>query len=127
MEHRWGHRLAVNEPVRLRAQRGQWVRGRICNASISGAFIITRLSAAALSHVSIRFARSRGTKLEELQGQVVRSTREGLAIEWTEFAPTRVRTLMLIPVFEALGSIPVPSPAGRAPGPLPQPYRMRGD
>ncbi|SRR5581483_2562989 len=97
MEHRWGHRHEVSEQVRVRARGGQWVRGCISNASISGAFIVTRLSAAPLSHLSVRFSRSRGSHTEELEGQVVRSTRKGLAIEWTEFAPTRVRTLMLIP------------------------------
>jgi len=111
MEHRWGHRLEVNQPVRLRVRGGQWVSGRIRNASISGAFITSRLSVMPLSHITVRFPGSRGKQSEEraaqeLQGQVVRSTRAGLAVEWLEFAPTRVRTLIFIPVFEALWSAP---------------------
>ena len=102
MEHRWGHRHEVSEQVRLRARDGQWVRGCIRNASISGAFIVTRMPAAPLSHVSVRFTKSRGSRTEELEGEVVRRTREGLAIEWTEFAPTRVRALMLLPASESL-------------------------
>src|SRR5581483_5428567 len=102
MEHRWGHRHEVSEQVRLRARGGHWVRGCIRNASISGAFIVTRMSAAPLSPVSVRFSRSRGSRTEEVEGQVVRCTLAGLAIEWTEFAPSRVRTLMLIPASESL-------------------------
>lgn len=125
MEHRWGQRLVLNEPVRLRVQGGRWVGGRICNASISGALIVTRMSAAPLSRVSVRFTAPRGTRADELQAEVVRSTREGLAIEWTEFAPKRVRTLMLIPVFETLWSprettVRESTQAPRAPRPAPR-------
>lgn len=121
MEHRWGHRLEVNEPVRLRVRGGQWVNGRIRNASISGAFIATRLSVTPLAHISVRFPKSRGTRTEELgaqelEGQVVRSTRTGLAIEWLEFAPARVRTLIFIPAFEALWSAGAGSNGPGSPG-----------
>lgn len=111
----------MNQPVRLRVGGGQWVSGRIRNASISGAFITSRLSVMPLSPITVRFPSSRSKQSEELapqelDGLVVRSTRTGLAVEWREFAPARVRTLIFIPVFESLWSAPEGSGRPVSPG-----------
>jgi hypothetical protein len=103
MEHRWGHRHEVSRPIRLGNRSGVMARGRICNVSISGAFIVSPLPVALFSHVQVQFramvdGRRTSTTVE---GQVVRKDTTGFGIEWSEFAPEVVRALVMVPPFRA--------------------------
>jgi hypothetical protein len=65
------------------------------DVSISGAFIASPLPAPLLSYVQVQFTTADhgyqfGTAVE---GQVVRRTPQGFALEWCEFAPEVVSTL----------------------------------
>jgi hypothetical protein len=91
MEHRWGERLEVALPVRIRAPYGLVGSGLVTNFSVSGAFIATTLPVAPLSQVrvSFRFGR-RAARIMHLDGstfaaQVVRHNAAGFAVEWCEF------------------------------------------
>ena len=55
MEHRWGERIELDCPVRLELRDGTGVEGRLCNASISGAWIETgaRLPARSLAYAIV--------------------------------------------------------------------------
>ena len=91
MEHRWGERLEVALPVRIRAPFGLIGTGLVVNFSVSGAFIATTLPVALLSRVSVsfRFGR-RAARIMQLgsstfEAQVVRQNAAGFAVEWCEF------------------------------------------
>jgi PilZ domain len=103
MEHRWGHRREISRPVHVGTRGGVLARGRICNVSISGAFVITPLPVTLFSHVQLQFTamvagERRSTALE---GQVVRKDSTGFGIEWSEFAPEAARALLMVPAFRA--------------------------
>ena len=99
MEHRWGERLKVALPVRIDAACGLVGTGLVINFSVSGAFIASPLPVPLLSQVRVSFRlsartgslwRGNGTSLE---GQVVRRTATGFAIEWCEFGTDEVVAL----------------------------------
>jgi hypothetical protein len=91
MEHRWGERLEVALPVRIRAPYGLIGTGLVTNFSVSGAFIATTLPVTLLSQVrvSFRFGRRAARELHRdsstFAAQVVRQNAAGFAVEWCEF------------------------------------------
>jgi hypothetical protein len=110
MEHRWGHRHKVSRIVHLLTRSGREAPARICNVSISGAFIASPLSPELLSHVRIRFApmRRRLGNVGVVEAQVVRREEHGFAVEWCELAPPMIRALVRVPLYE-----PVQTPPSR--------------
>jgi PilZ domain len=92
MEHRWGERLEVALPVRIRAPFGLIGTGLVTNFSVSGAFIATTLPVAPLSQVRVTFpfgrraARNLQLSSSTFAAQVVRHNAAGFAVEWCEFA-----------------------------------------
>jgi PilZ domain len=103
MEHRWGHRYEVSRPVRLGTRGGVMARGKLCNVSISGAFIVSPLPVALFAHIQVQFramvdGRRTSTTVE---AQIVRREATGFGIEWSEFAPEVVRALVMVPPFRA--------------------------
>jgi hypothetical protein len=108
MEHRWGHRRKVSRIVHLLTRSGREAPARICNVSISGAYIVSPLSPELFSHLRIRFAptqRQLGNG-GVVEAQVVRREDHGFAVEWCELAPPVVRALVRAPLYE-----PVQTPA----------------
>lgn len=81
MEHRWGTRVEVNAPAVLRDTTGIHATARVCNASLSGAFIETRVRFPLLARVSVKTIARGG---EWLDGCVVRSDQNGIAVEWLD-------------------------------------------
>jgi hypothetical protein len=104
MEHRWGHRREISRTVHLDTRGGLGARGRICNVSISGAFIVSPLPVHLFSYVKIQFiAMLNGERsATALEGQVVRKNASGFGIEWCEFAPEAIRSLFAVPPFSAM-------------------------
>jgi hypothetical protein len=97
MEHRWGERLKVALPVRIRAACGLAGTGLVINFSVSGALIATSVPAALFSRVRISFGftRTPGRHLMQsrdgtFEGQVVRKNVAGFAVEWCEFGAAEV-------------------------------------
>ena len=87
MEHRWGERSLVRAAVRLHG--AIWdAAGYLRDASLSGAFVQTRLQVPAWTRVELSLS---GTRIAAF---VVRVTPDGLGIEWCEFAPHPVRKLL---------------------------------
>jgi hypothetical protein len=91
MEHRWGERLEVALPVRIRAPYGLIGSGLVTNFSVSGAFIATTLPVAPLSQVRVSFrfgrraARTMHLGSSTFAAQVVRQNAAGFAVEWCDF------------------------------------------
>jgi hypothetical protein len=91
MEHRWGERIEVALPVRIRAPYGLVGSGLVVNFSVSGAFIATTLPVASLSRVRVSFRLGRrAAQIVQLgssafAAQVVRHSAAGFAVEWCDF------------------------------------------
>jgi hypothetical protein len=96
MEHRWGERLTVTLPVRIRAAYGLVGAGMVTNFSVSGAFIVTTLPVALLTRVRVSFASAHRSRRRmraprpTFAGLVVRSDAAGFAVEWSEFGVAEI-------------------------------------
>jgi hypothetical protein len=103
MEHRWGHRHEIARTVRLETRAGTIARGRICNVSLSGAFIVSTVPVTLYSYIYIRFIATNGKQRagQVIEGQVIRRDATGFGIEWCEFAPDCVRALVMDHPFPA--------------------------
>jgi hypothetical protein len=91
MEHRWGHRLSSNIPVRLRCvqsrDNGCRCLGCLENISATGALIRTELGIRPASSVVVEtLAPALSLQGSELPASVVRASAGEIAVEWTEFA-----------------------------------------
>ena len=96
MEHRWGLRQAVNCPVRIRTRGGLIAPGRVCNVSISGAFVLMPLPVALLSYVEILIPQRQGRAMSTaIEGQVVRRTETGFGLEWCVLAPQALLSMVV--------------------------------
>mgnify|MGYP005811121831 CR=1 FL=1 len=82
IEHRWGSRRLLRESAELQTADGLSCRVCIENASLSGAFIETRLRLPLLSRVFVRPESAEGG--EWLGAFIVRTTDEGVGLEWLE-------------------------------------------
>jgi hypothetical protein len=98
MEHRWGARHAADHAVQLRTRDGVASQGRVVDVSISGALIATLMPAPTLSYIRVFLASDQPDRRARtmIEGQVVRHTAEGFALEWCEFAPDAVRALSTV-------------------------------
>ena len=99
MEHRWGHRLSTNIPVRLRCVQspdsGCRCLGCLETVSASGALIRTELGIQPAANVSIQtLDPALGLQGRELMASVVRASSGEIAVEWMEMASTGVSSVM---------------------------------
>ena len=103
MEHRWGNRHEISRPVHLGIRNGIAARGRICNVSISGAFVVSPLPVGLFAYVQVQFTAMLNGKRTStsVEGQVVRKDATGFGIEWCELAPDAVRALVVVPPFRS--------------------------
>ncbi|MGH8210770.1 MAG: PilZ domain-containing protein [Steroidobacteraceae bacterium] len=95
MEHRWGQRRETNQRVQLRTRTGTAGVGRVCDVSISGARLATALEVLLLAYVQLSVVTQHGKhkRHRAFEGQVVRRTADGFALEWRELAPAAVYAL----------------------------------
>ena len=84
MEHRWGHRIGVDLPVRITGNPFSVRAGRLVNLSVSGAFILTGGDLRKLSRVLIVIANPSMARHEAptLAAYVARKLGDGFGIEW---------------------------------------------
>jgi hypothetical protein len=92
MEHRWGERFRINLTVTVRDSKGWTAVARMRDVSISGAFLECRHAFDSASWVTVNFGH--GLSAAPVDGYIARLTREGLGIEWAEFAPTTITELL---------------------------------
>jgi len=91
VEHRWGERPSVRTRVSLRVGGGLRGIGHLRDVSVSGARIVTGLRVSQMAFVRIAFPSDAWAHRLSIEGQVVRHTEDGFAIEWCELAPEIVR------------------------------------
>jgi hypothetical protein len=103
-ESRWGERVNVNIPVHVSADALAGADGCMKNLSLSGALMKADvdLRLHSLVKVSIKAA-SPLQHAEAITGYVSRKLKEGVGVEWCEFAPSIVKDLLRSP------SIPLPN------------------
>jgi hypothetical protein len=99
MEHRWGERFSVDIVVRLGSRPYSTRTGRLTDVSMSGGSIKIGMDLRLLSRVQValvlpgRFPHA--TPI--ISAYVVRRHREGVGVEWCDFAPQAVVELLRSP------------------------------
>jgi len=103
-ESRWGERVNVNIPVQVSADALDGADGCMKNLSLSGALMKADvdLRLHSLIEVSIKMPSS-VQRAEAITAYVSRKVKEGVGVEWCEFAPSVVKDLLRSP------SIPLPN------------------
>src|ERR1700745_2448629 len=114
MEHRWGHRLSTNIPVRLRCiqspDTGCMCLGGFKSVSASGALIRTELGICPAPNVAVQtLAPALGLQGHELPASIVRASSGEIAVEWMEFASTGVSAVMTETMLNSDGEGPAPT------------------
>lgn len=97
MEHRWGERVPLNIPIRLSLARPFAVgSGRLRDLSVSGAWISTDHRVRMLSQIDIVLNPGRVMKSDSsvVAAYVTRQCKNGIGIEWCQFAPPTVAELL---------------------------------
>jgi hypothetical protein len=96
MEHRWGGRIAVDLAIRLAGRPYNVRQARLADLSASGAYIEVGLDLRLLSRVQIAIAlphhRTHPTPM--VAAYVVRRGKDGVGVEWCEYAPEPVLELL---------------------------------
>jgi len=98
MEHRWGERFEVDIAVRLGSRPYTIRTGRLIDLSMSGGCITIGMDLRVLCRVQValilpaRF--SQVTPLPVISAYVARRHREGVGVEWCDFAPQAVVDLL---------------------------------
>jgi PilZ domain len=104
MEHRLGQRVVTDVPVRIVGAPGALATGRLCDISVSGGFVRTRLRLPTLSLVEVTLpGRGMTAEARTVAGYVVRRTSNGIGVEWCDFAPQPI-ALLLLDGFHETGS-----------------------
>jgi hypothetical protein len=98
IEHRWGERVRVNIPVLVSAVALSGIDSCIKNISLSGALINSAcdLRLHSLIEVSIELP-SPSRRIAVIKAHVSRKLKEGVGVEWCEFAPSIVKDLLRSP------------------------------
>lgn len=106
MEHRWGERFAVDIVVRLGSRPYTVRTGRLIDLSMSGGSITIGMDLRVLSRIQVALvlpARlSRATPV--ISAYVARRHRDGVGVEWCDFAPQAVVELLRSPVASPPGA-----------------------
>jgi hypothetical protein len=97
-ESRWGERVNVDIPVQLSGDTLSGAEGCMRNLSLSGALVKADIDLGlhCLIQVSIKMP-SPSQCAEAVTAYVSRRSKEGVGIEWCEFAPVVVKDLLRSP------------------------------
>ena len=123
MEHRLGTRMPVSIPVRLDERRETLAFGRVVNVSLSGAYVETPTTVHPLLRVDVVCGRMLPDRSGSFRvaAYVTRATTQGLAVEWLEFAPAAIRTLIARAESQTRGRVASARETGKSPATMPGP------
>jgi hypothetical protein len=95
LEHRWGERVRVNIPVRVQTAWLPEADGCMKNLSLSGALMNSDcdLHLHSLIEISIPMPPP-SSRSAVIRAHVSRKFKEGVGIEWYEFAPNIIKDLV---------------------------------
>jgi hypothetical protein len=95
LEHRWGERIRVNIPVRVEAPALPGANGCMTNLSLSGALMKSDCDLRLHTLIEVSMALpAPSTRTAVIKAHVSRKFKEGVGIEWYEFAPNIIRYLL---------------------------------
>jgi hypothetical protein len=98
LEHRWGERIRVNIPVHVSAAALARVDGCMKNLSLSGALMKSDSDLRLHTLIEVRIdLPPPSPRVAVVKAHVSRKLKEGVGIEWCEFAPTVVKDLLRSP------------------------------
>jgi hypothetical protein len=102
-EGRWGDRVRVNIPVQVSVNAVTNADGCMKNLSLSGALVKADVDFGlnALIKVSFKIS-SPSQRVAAITAYISRKDKEGVGVEWCEFAPSVIKDLLRSP------SIPLP-------------------
>src|SRR5690349_1356760 len=95
-ERRWGPRVEVDLPVRLKLPQGRSENGRMRNLSLSGALIecVVELPMFTPLRIQIPAIEFSASEPIELTARVVRAEHPQIGIEWRDFEPQSLKDLL---------------------------------
>ena len=97
-EHRWGERFRVNIPVHVSAAALAKVDGCLKNLSLSGALVKSGCDLRLHTLIEVRIELPPPLpRVAVVKAHVSRKLKEGVGIEWCEFAPNIVKDLLRSP------------------------------
>src|ERR1700722_869726 len=96
MEHRWGARVEVDYPIRVRTLRFSMKAGRLADMSVSGARVEAPFTTRVLSRIQVAIVLPRwhGHLHPFIDAYVARLYDEGFGIEGCDFAPPAIVELL---------------------------------
>ena len=98
LEHRWGRRFRVNIPVHVSAAALARVDGCMKNLSLSGALMKSDCNLRLNTLIEVRIELPPPLpRATVVKAHVTRKLKEGVGIEWCEFAPSIVKDLLRSP------------------------------
>jgi hypothetical protein len=92
---RWGQRITVNVPVQVAASASAAIHGHLKNLSLSGALMGTdhELPLHAYIEIIIKLPETACSDTR-VMARVTRNLKDGVGVEWCEFAPSAVKDLL---------------------------------
>ncbi len=96
MEHRWGERVGVDIAIRITVHPFAVRHGRLVNVSVSGASIKADFDLRPLSRIEVVVDTVPRARCEapSIGAYVTRVSKDGIGIEWCEFAPPVITELL---------------------------------
>lgn len=96
MEHRWGIRQPLEVDVKLYVPLSRPLTGRLLNVSASGGFVATSVTIPIMTrvHLTLGWDSSQSGGRHRIAAYVIRSDARGIGLEWQEFAPVPVLSLI---------------------------------
>jgi PilZ domain len=105
-ESRWGDRVRVNIPVRVSVNAVTSATGCLKNLSLSGALVKADVDFGLNALIKVSIEMPSPAPLQRaaaITAYISRKDKEGVGVEWCEFAPSAIKDLLRSP------SIPLPS------------------
>lgn len=98
MEHRWGQRVGIDLPIRIKGTAFGRIGARLSDLSLSGAFIEVDLDVRILCPIKVAtiVPHFLAPNTESLDAHVIRRDHRGIGIEWAAFTPATYRLLLTL-------------------------------
>jgi PilZ domain len=96
MEHRWGQRMRVDLPIRIKGQSFRSISARLIDLSLTGGFIEVELDVRLLCRFQVVAFVSGHFQPAAMSfdAHVIRKAHRGIGVEWAALSPADFRRLL---------------------------------